>query len=84
MKKRMYLLGLVLLAACALPAADRKLIQTGADVGQGNLREWDKLTEEQKKEAHRNLTGGYVVLDHNHNKTPIPAGFEDFAPKEGE
>ena len=73
-----------LLITCALlvgcvAAEDKNLIATGAAVGQGNLREWDKLTPAQQKEAQFNLVGAMCVLDHDINGTALPAQFAGVA-----
>jgi hypothetical protein len=36
-------------------------------VGQGNLREWKTLTDEQRLEAHQVMVNAAVVLDRNVN-----------------
>lgn len=65
------------LAGCAAPSKeDRDLISINAAAGVGDIREWDKLTDAQKKEAHLVQTQALCVLDHNINGKPYPQGYE--------
>lgn len=76
MRKRNVVLALVLSLGCVagcMSAEDKGVVSTGASVGQGNLREWDKLSDDQKKTAHTNLVAGYCVLDNHINGTALPA-----------
>jgi hypothetical protein len=60
-------------AGCAVSQEDKTLIDTSASVGQGNLREWAKLTDAQRLEAQTNLTAAMCVLNKNLNKKELPA-----------
>lgn len=65
-------LALGLTSGC-ISAEDKKLIATGAAVGQGNLNEWKTLAPAKQEEAHRNLVASYCVLDHSINGRDLPA-----------
>jgi hypothetical protein len=61
------LASLPLLGSGCVSAEDKQLIQTMSAVGQGNLREWKTLTDEQRLEAHQVMVNAAVVLDRNVN-----------------
>jgi hypothetical protein len=61
------------LAAGCVSAEDKTLVSTAAAAGQGNLREWDTLSDAKKKEAHTNLVAGVCILDHDLNSKALPA-----------
>jgi hypothetical protein len=67
-----FVLACVLVAPGCVAAEDRDLISTMAAVGHGNLREWDTLTPEQRKEAHFNMVSAAHVLDLNINGRALP------------
>jgi outer membrane murein-binding lipoprotein Lpp len=68
------LVGGLVLGGC-VAAEDRNLISTAAAVGHGNLREWDTLTDAQKREAQFNMVAAMHVLDHNINGKDMPAEY---------
>jgi hypothetical protein len=61
------------LASGCVSAEDKKLVSTGAAVGQGNLNEWEKLTPAKQKEAQTNLVAAFCILDHSVNERALPA-----------
>lgn len=72
---RRLLIVLCLVAPACVAREDRNLISVMAAAGAGNLREWDTLTDEERREAHFNLVQAAHVLDHNVNDADMPAEF---------
>ena len=66
------ILGLVVCAAClsgcGITEAQRRLVAENAAAGQADLREWDSLTSEQRRAAHRASVAGWVALDYAFNE----------------
>jgi hypothetical protein len=69
------LVGVLALGGC-VSAEDKALISTGSAVGDGDIANWDKLSDVQKKTAHWKLTRGYHVLDHGINGVGVSPEFQ--------
>lgn len=73
--RTLVLVVLLSLAACSPAREDLNLVTTMAGVGKGDIRDWEKLTPQDRITAHYKLTRAAYVLDFNLNGHPIPAEF---------
>jgi hypothetical protein len=64
-------LVVTLTAVGCVSAADKTLVATAAAVGDGDLANWDKLTDLQKKTACWKLTRAHHVLDFSLNDAEL-------------
>jgi hypothetical protein len=63
-------------SACTIAgSADKTLIQDQAAVGVGILTDWDKLTDDQKKQAYWKSTRGFHRLNNTLYSVDVPADF---------
>lgn len=75
MKKLIGVLGLVAVLGGCVAAEDKALISTGSAVADGDIANWDKLSDLQKKTACWKLDRGFHVLDHSINGVELPSQF---------
>lgn len=83
--KRFALIALVVcgLASGCVSAANKNLVATSASVGDGDIANWDKLSDIQKKTAVWKLTRAMHVLDYSFNETPLDAQWQTTIPPWG-
>ena len=62
-------------ACTTVAATDKTLIQDQAAVGVGILADWDKMTDDQKKQAYWKSTRGYHRLNSTLFSIEVPADF---------
>lgn len=70
----------ILLAGCAPARETKDLISTGAAVVDGDLREWDSLTDEQKKRAHWKVGRALHVVDADVNGVELAPQWQEKEP----
>lgn len=84
MRKALTLIVLTLTLAatgCGTVAKeDRDLVATAAAVGAGDLKDWPKLSDDQKRRAHYKLTRAFYILDAHLNDAKMPKEFEGKEP----
>jgi hypothetical protein len=68
------------LASGCVSAANKNLVATGAAVGDGDIANWDKLTDLQKKTACWKLTRAMHVLDYSFNGTALDPQWQTTIP----
>ena len=80
MKRLLFMMLFAFAFVGCVSVEDKELIAENSAIGQGNLREWDTLTEDEKKTAQWHLTRGYAILDLTINGRSLPPEFQASIP----
>jgi len=85
MKRSILLAGILALglAAGCVSTSDKNLIATAAAVADGDIANWDKLSDLQKKTAVWKEARAMHVLDYTHNGTPLDPQWQTTIPPWG-
>jgi hypothetical protein len=78
MRRALLCVVILLSVGCTTVAStDKILIQDQAAVGVGLLADWDKLTDDQKKQSYWKSTRGYHRLNNTLFGVPVPTDFQN-------